>query len=76
MSLKQLNKDYVFKMIYKPEVLLFIVLISMRLYLLEQKIESRPTSAPGLIFSRFFENLTIALKKSLSLPPILGHRPH
>ena len=33
------------------------------------------TSASGLIFSRFFENLTIALKK-FSLPPILGHRPY
>ena len=33
-----------------------------------------PTLAPGLIFSRFFENLTIALKK-VSVPPILGHRP-
>ena len=29
----------------------------------------------GLIFSRFFENLTIALKKSFS-SPILGHRPY
>ena len=39
----------------------------------------RATSAQGLIFSCFFENLMIALKKFLfkiSLPPILGHRSY
>ena len=38
-------------------------------------LSSRGKIGPRANFSRFFENLTIALKKSFS-SPILGHRPY
>ena len=44
------------KLLYMPNLLAYILL----------NIRQRAPSAPGLIFSRFFENLTIALKKYFS----------